>query len=284
MPTPTPDRPPLDPVRLDGWSGGLRVEVLPETASTNAVVAERARAGEEPGLVVVTEHQTAGRGRLERVWETPARSSLTFSMLVDPAVEPSRWPLLPLLAGFVVETTLAEWVSGVALKWPNDVLAIDAHGRARKLAGILVERVEGPHGPLAVVGIGINVSQGPDELPIEGATSVVQELRAEIAAEQGVAPDELDEPVRVDRTELLEKLLAVWQALVPLLGEPEQLLAAYRTACSTLGQEVDVHLPGGVVHRGTALDLDSHGALVVADDPGTLTVTAGDVVHVRPLG
>ncbi len=258
--------------------------MVAETPSTNALLADRARAGEEPGLVIVTEHQTSGRGRLERVWETPARSSLTFSLLVDPDVEASRWPLVPLLAGYVVETALAEWVSGVALKWPNDVLALDVDGRARKLAGILVERVEGPHGPLAVVGIGINISQTPDELPSDAATSVVEELRAEVAAEEGVTPAELDRVVAVDRTQILVSLLATWQALTPLLHEPEQLLAAYRTACSTLGQEVDVHLPGGVVHRGTALDLDSHGALVVADDPGTLTVTAGDVVHVRPLG
>ena len=74
-------RPPLDLDRLTA-PAGWRVEVVESTPSTNAAVAERARTGEEPGLVLVTEHQTAGRGRLDRSWETPARSSLTFSVLL----------------------------------------------------------------------------------------------------------------------------------------------------------------------------------------------------------
>jgi BirA family biotin operon repressor/biotin-[acetyl-CoA-carboxylase] ligase len=275
------DRPPLDHVRLGGLAP-LRVEVVATADSTNALVAERARSGEEAGLVLVAEHQQAGRGRLDRVWQTPPRAALTFSMLVDPQVPADRWPLLPLLAGFVVDTVLAERIGAAALKWPNDVLATGPDGLDRKLAGILVERVEGPYGPLAVVGIGINVSQGPDELPTDGATSVLQQLRAEVAAEGGAEADVLG--ARVDRTELLEQLLATWQALLPLLRRPEDLLAGYRAVCGTLGREVDVHLPGGRVHRGTALDLDSHGALVVGDGPGTLTVTAGDVVHVRLAG
>lgn len=275
------DRPPLDHQRLSRLEP-VRVEVVEVAPSTNALVAERAREGEEAGLVVVAEHQQAGRGRLDRVWQTPPRAALTFSMLVDPQVPAERWGLLPLLAGFVVETVLAGRIEGVGLKWPNDVLATGPDGVDRKLVGILVERVEGPHGPLAVVGIGINVSQTPDELPIEGATSVLTQLRAEVAAEGGGEADVAG--ARVDRTELLEELVATWQALVPLLGEPEDLLAGYRAVSTTLGREVEVHLPGGRTHRGTALDLDPRGALVVGDGPGTLTVTAGDVVHVRLAG
>lgn len=275
------DRPPLDHRRLADLHP-LRVEVVEAAASTNAVVAERARAGEEAGLVLVAEHQQAGRGRLDRVWETPPRAALTFSVLVDPGVPAAQWPLLPLLAGFVVDTVLAERVSSAGLKWPNDVLATGADGVDRKLCGILVERVEGPYGPLAVVGIGLNVDQVPEELPAATATSVLTEMRAEIAAEGGTDGDVAG--ARIDRTELLVQLLTTWQMLLPLLREPADLLAGYRAVCRTLGQEVDVHLPGGRVHTGTALDLDSSGALVVGDGPGTLTVTAGDVVHVRPAG
>ena len=68
----------------------FRVEVLDEAPSTNALVADRARAGEPEGLVLVTEHQTAGRGRLDRAWVTPPRAALTGSFLLRPRVAAER--------------------------------------------------------------------------------------------------------------------------------------------------------------------------------------------------
>jgi BirA family biotin operon repressor/biotin-[acetyl-CoA-carboxylase] ligase len=108
-------RPALDPDRLatpQGW----RVEITETSPSTNALVAERARAGEEQGLVLVAEHQTAGRGRLDRVWETPARSSLTFSVLLRPDAPGQDWPWLPLLTGYAVQAALADRLPDIALK------------------------------------------------------------------------------------------------------------------------------------------------------------------------
>ena len=258
-------RPPLDPARLltpAGW----RIEVEEATASTNAAVAERARAGEEPGLVLVTEHQTAGRGRLDRVWETPARSSLTFSVLLRPDVPPDSWSWLPLLTGYAVQAALADRLPDIALKWPNDVLVDGgALGAGRKVAGILVERIETDRGPMAVVGVGINVDQTLEELPIALATSVSLET---------------GEPV--ERTGLLSQVLGSLHGLQGLLDDTEALRGAYSDVCVTLGRTVDVHLPGGDVRRGEALDIDASGALVVGTDEGALTVAAGDVVHVRP--
>lgn len=230
------------------------------TPSTNALVAERARAGEEEGLVVVTEHQTSGRGRLDRVWETPARSSLTFSVLLRPDVPAQDWPWLPLLTGYAVQAALADRLPDIALKWPNDVLVEE-----RKVAGILVERIDTPTGPAAVVGIGINVSQTLQELPVALATSV-----------------ELETGEPVDRTDLLGQVLGSLHGLQGLLVDPEVLRTAYADVCSTLGRVVDVHLPGDQVRRGEALDVDARGALVVSSEDGTFTVGAGDVIHVRP--
>ncbi|CAA9369197.1 MAG: Biotin--protein ligase(EC (EC (EC [uncultured Nocardioides sp.] len=238
------------------------MEVVGATGSTNADVAARARDGEEPGLVLVTEHQTAGRGRLDRAWETPARSSLTFSVLLRPHVPPSAWTWLPLLTGYAVQAALADRLPDIALKWPNDVLVDD-----RKVAGILVERVETPSGPVAVVGTGINVDQTLDELPVASATSVV-----------------LESGESVDRTELLGMVLGSLHGLQGLLDDVDALRTAYADVCSTLGRTVDVHLPSGEVRRGEALHLDAVGALVVSTEEGTFTVAAGDVVHVRPAG
>lgn len=260
-------RPPIDPDRLavpDGW----RVEVQEATPSTNAAVAERAQAGEGAGFVMVTEHQTAGRGRLDRIWDTPARSSLTFSVLLQPDVPAADWPWLPLLTGYAVQAALADRLPDIGLKWPNDVLVDGAGtGVGRKVAGILVERIETAAGPMAVVGIGINVDQTLDELPVALATSVSLET---------------GEPV--DRTGLLGQVLGSLHGLQRLLDEPDALRRAYADVCVTLGRTVDVHLPGGDVRRGEALDIDGSGALVVGTAEGAFTVSAGDVVHVRTTG
>lgn len=262
-PAPAP-RPPIDPAGLvvpTGW----RAEVVEATPSTNALVADRARAGEEAGLVVVTEHQTSGRGRLDRTWETPARSSLTFSVLLRPEAPAADWPWLPLLTGYAVQAALGDRLPAVALKWPNDVVVEE-----RKLAGILVERVDTSRGPAAVVGCGINVSQTLEELPVALATSLALEL-----------------PEPPDRTGLLSQVLGSLHALQALLLDTAALRTAYVDVCSTVGRDVDVHLPGGAApRRGSAVDIDEHGALVVADGRGgqdRWSVAAGDVVHVRPV-
>ncbi|HEX4929960.1 MAG TPA: biotin--[acetyl-CoA-carboxylase] ligase, partial [Gaiellaceae bacterium] len=108
------------------------------------------------GAVAVCEEQTAGRGRMGRAWEAPAGSSILMSLLLRP---PAGRPAaeLSLVAG--VATALAvEHGTGLAaqIKWPNDVM-LDR----RKVAGVLAELKDGA----VVLGIGLNVNQGRDELP-----------------------------------------------------------------------------------------------------------------------
>lgn len=244
----------------------LAVEVLEEVTSTNAVVAERARAGAGEGLVVAAEHQTAARGRLGRPWGNPPRSALTFSVLLRPAARPERWPWIPLLVGYAAHRALRSLGHGTVLKWPNDLLVGD-----RKVAGILLERVESAAGPAAVVGIGLNTSLTPEELPVPTATS--------LAIEAGSDPD---------RTELLA-------ALVTSLAEEydawrtggehgvRSLAARYAEVCVTLGRDVRVELPGRGPLTGRAVAIDDDGRLVVAGPDGPTAVGAGDVVHVRPV-
>ncbi|WP_426244798.1 biotin--[acetyl-CoA-carboxylase] ligase [Nocardioides sp. LHG3406-4] len=262
MSDPLAPRPPLDADRLAGLPGQWHVEVVDATPSTNALVSERARAGAAAGLVVATEHQTDGRGRLDRVWETPRGVALTFSVLLRPDIPAADWTWLPLLTGYAVQAALADRVPDVSLKWPNDVLVEE-----RKIAGILVERIETPDGPAAVIGMGINVNQTMDDLPVALATSLALELGESF-----------------DRTDLLAQVLGSLHGLLPLLETPDAVRAAYLDACSTIGREVDVHLPGGDVRRGEAIGIDAHGALVVSSAEGTLTVGAGDVIHVRAAG
>ncbi|MCU1590770.1 MAG: biotin/acetyl-CoA-carboxylase ligase [Frankiales bacterium] len=247
------DRPPLRAAALrralaaDGW----RVEVLERVGSTNAVVSERARAGEPPGLVVVAERQVAGRGRLDRTWRSPARAGLTFSVLVRPALPAPQWGWLPLLAGVAVARALRQRAEVDALlKWPNDVVV-----GGRKLCGLLAEAVA-PGG--LVVGIGLNVTTTRDELPLPSATS----LRLEGASV-------------TDRDTLLR---AVLRELTAVLADPEGGRDDYRQLCSTLGEQVRIELPAGSV-VGTAEAIDDDGRLVVDG----AAYGAGDVVHLRPV-
>jgi BirA family biotin operon repressor/biotin-[acetyl-CoA-carboxylase] ligase len=262
-------RAPLDLEALQAAAGPQWQVRLHETAeSTNAL----AVAAPERNLVIVTDHQTAGRGRLGREWVTPRGAALTFSAVVDPVVDDEWWPLVPLVAGFAV----ARVVRG-SVKWPNDVL-LDG----RKVSGILVERVHvrahGTDKPLAVVGIGINVDQTADELPVSTATSL---------ALAGLL---------TDRTDLFGRVLhdlRVWLGV--MMSEPTTFVANFRPRCDTLGREVRVDLPDGSVLEGRAEEIDDHGRLVVtparaADGPAVpgrldgVAVAAGDVVHVRPQG
>ena len=234
----------------DGW----RVEVLGVTGSTNAVVAERALAGEPAGLVVVAEAQTAGRGRLDRSWVSPPRAGLTLSVLVRPDLPPVHWPWLPLLAGLAVSTALREQAElDAVLKWPNDVLVDD-----RKLCGVLAEV---PEPGAAVLGIGLNVTTRPHELPDTGPTPPTS-----VAVAGGST---------TDRDTLLR---AVLRSLGAVLADVGAARAAYRDRCSTLGRRVRLQLPGDTSVEGVAEEVDDVGRLVV----GGRAYGAGDVVHLRP--
>jgi BirA family biotin operon repressor/biotin-[acetyl-CoA-carboxylase] ligase len=266
------DRPPLHEQELrralvtsgSTWSG---VEVVSETESTNAVLRERADQADSTGQVVIAEHQTAGRGRLDRVWTAPPRSGITMSMLVRPdAVDASRWPWLPLIAGLAVAAAVRrEGGIEAGLKWPNDVVVAD-----RKLAGLLVERVETPsRTPAAVIGIGLNVTLRTDELPVENATSLA--LEGSISTDRSLL-------VRA----VLRNLDGLLQQWIEVGGDAAQgLHASYSSACVTLGHEVEVTLPAGQVVSGEAVRIDAQGRLIVKTSDGETAFGAGDVVHQR---
>ena len=257
-------RPPLDEARIAaGGVPGVVVEVVAEATSTNALVVERARAGEPEGLVIVADHQTAGRGRLDRTWETPAGTALTFSMLLRPTVPAADWPWLPLLTGHATAQALTGMGYAAGVKWPNDVLIGE-----RKVAGILVERVETPDGPAAVVGVGLNTGMTAEELPVPTATSLSLESDA------GAAPDRVD---------VLLPVLAAIRASYDAWQAGGDVAESYASACVTVGQSVRVDLPDGSVLEGRAVTVDGSGRLVVEAADGRHEVGAGDVVHVRTV-
>ena len=131
------------------------------------------RKDDPEGAVAVTDEQTEGRGRLGRSWHAPAGTSVLFSVLLRPRIEPARLPELSLVAGGAVAEAIAE-VTGIdpVIKFPNDVLI-----GGRKAAGILAESSEGR----VVLGIGVNVNQTEDDLPGDADTEPTS-LRIELGA------------------------------------------------------------------------------------------------------
>ncbi len=260
------------------------VRWVDETGSTNADAMELAHQGEREGIVLVADHQTAGRGRAGRTWTAPPGSGLLVSILLRP---PATVMDLSTMAVAVAAASAVESVAGFSprLKWPNDLVwPGDGSGPDRKLAGILAEadwpasssitagwKAPAPHDKaVVVVGIGINVAW----------PSVLPDDLADIA----VAINHItDSPV--DREDLLVALLSAlgprYEALVG--GDRTSLIDEWRARSATLGRQVRIDLGTDDV-EGMAVDVTDEGHLVIETQGGRRrTFAVGDVVHLRPV-
>jgi BirA family transcriptional regulator, biotin operon repressor / biotin---[acetyl-CoA-carboxylase] ligase len=245
------------------------IDLKPETGSTNADLAARAKQGEASGSVLITDYQSAGRGRQGRTWTAPPGSGIAMSILVRPeGIDAARWTWLSLLAGLAVSDGIRRTADLPAvLKWPNDVLVAE-----RKVCGILSERVDTSLGAACVVGIGINVGLSEDQLPVPTATSLA------IAAREFGA--KLPSRTAVIATVLaaFELLYGRWQAQA---GNDASLAASYTERCQTLGRPVRVVLSEQRSVQGIADRVDPDGRLVVRTDSGRAVYGAGDVIHLQ---
>lgn len=267
---PQPDRPPLsadaairDVVKPDGPV--QRIDVVTETGSTNADLLARHAAGEDiRGAVLLAEHQSAGRGRNGRSWSAPPRSQIALSIGVDAEGVPAEgWGWLPLLTGVALVDAVRESTGIEAgVKWPNDVLV-----GSGKLAGILAE-VAAPD-PIIVVGLGLNVTLTEQEAPDPRATSL-QMLGAQMLDREVVLAALLRAlATRIDR----------WRTAQ---GPDQALVDDYRQRSLTLGARVRALMPGDREITGAATDIDSVGRLNIDTGADVVTVSAGDITHLRP--
>jgi len=250
---------------LAGPGGPLwRLDVVTTTGSTNADLMARHAAGEDiAGAALLAEHQSAGRGRNGRSWSAPPRSQIALSIGVSAEGVPSAsWGWLPLLTGVALVDAIRT-TTGIeaGLKWPNDVLV-----GTGKLAGILAE-VASPD-PVIVVGLGVNVTLTPQEAPDPRATSL-QMLGASM-----LDRDVLAATILRDLTSRIQR----WQSKH---GPDPTLVEDYRKNSLTLGARVRVILPGDREITGTATEVDGLGRLIVDTDTKVVTVSAGDVIHLR---
>ncbi|HET9442393.1 MAG TPA: biotin--[acetyl-CoA-carboxylase] ligase [Acidimicrobiales bacterium] len=213
-----------------------------ELDSTNTWIMAQARAGAAQGLVAVADHQTAGRGRLGRRWESPPGANLLCSVLLRPAALSHLVVVRMALAARDAVRAVAGLEVG--LKWPNDLVTADG----AKLAGLLAET----DGAAVAAGIGLNVAWAP-----EGAACLGAE---------------------VDREAVLAALLEALGRWCD--ASDDDVARAYREACVTLNRQVRVELLDESF-TGSAADIDADGHLLVDTGACLRTVTAGDVVLVR---
>ncbi len=253
---------------LVGGSGALKaLAVTAASPSTNSELLDALASDPDawPHMsALVADHQTSGRGRLGRAWDTPRGAALTVSFVLRPRLDPERWGLVPLAVGLACVRTLRSDGVEAMLKWPNDVVVlvegddVPGWGSLRKVAGVLCER----QGDAVVAGVGLNVSQVEHELPVPHAASL-----ATVGARH------------LDRHALLSALA---HSVAEAIGEAEQdtdvFLALVEAATFTLGKRVVVERPGEQPLSGKAVRLSADGALVVRPRLGEdVEVHAGDV-------
>jgi BirA family biotin operon repressor/biotin-[acetyl-CoA-carboxylase] ligase len=246
--------------------------------STNRYLADEAITGAAPGLVAVADEQTAGRGRLGRTWIAPPGASLLVSVLLDGAAPPEERHLVVVAAALAaIEAVDTSCGFRPRLKWPNDLVVGD-----RKLAGLLAEAVRGSgadrrrghaegrsriDADSIVVGMGLNVDWDAFPADLEATATACN---------------------REGRTAPREDLLVAWlreldRRLQALVHDGRSSLRADNVAASaTLGRQVRVERATDTL-VGHALALTDLGHLVVRTDDGVEhTVSAGDVIHLRP--
>jgi BirA family biotin operon repressor/biotin-[acetyl-CoA-carboxylase] ligase len=247
---------------LDTLWLGRHTQYIIQTGSTNDLVKKRAQDGAPEGLLILTEEQTAGRGRRGHTWQAPLGSSLLCSVLLRPTfLPPERAFLLTALSSLAISEAVTQTTGlEVAIKWPNDLL-LDG----RKFCGILVD-LEGQPGRLewAILGWGLNVNVdfGGDRDLAGQATSLAIALGRPLA-----------------RLPLLWACLEHMESRYEALraGQEDDIWAAWRERLSTLGQPVEV-VSGEERFKGRALDVTAEGTLLVRLADGTvLPVLAGNV-------
>ena len=231
------------------------------TDSTNTQAKLLAKQGAPHGTVLIAGHQTGGRGRMGRTFQSPEGKGVYLSLILRPGCKPEQLMHLTCAAG-VAMVEAVEKVSGVRpqIKWINDLVV---HGT--KLGGILTEMsVDKGLVDYAVIGIGINCRQKEGDFPLEIA-SIATSLS--LAAGKEILPEKL-------AAAMVE---ALWQMSLNLLTEKEQIMETYKNNCITLGKEIQV-IKGDEVRPGNACDLDEDGGLWVEFPDGSReTVSSGEV-------
>lgn len=241
---------------------GRQLMYYPTVGSTNDEAQRLAKAGAPEGTLVIADHQTAGRGRLDRRWWSPPGSNLLLSLLFRPAfVAPHQAQRLTMVCSLAVCDAVTQ-VTGLtaAVKWPNDVL-VNGH----KVCGLLAELgISGSRLDYVVVGIGVNVNADFEGEDVPELMASATSLKAELGRE-------------VSRLAVLATLLHRVETRYERLRTGALPHDEWQSQLVPVGQQVQVTMPGRVL-TGRASGVDADGALLVQRADGKMErVLAGDV-------
>ena len=247
---------------------GVTLRCLEAVDSTNSYLKREALSGAADGTFAVAECQTAGRGRLGRSFQSPAGKGIYLSGLFRPSLPPEALtPVTALTAVAMCDAVEAVCQVRPQIKWTNDLIL-----HQKKIAGILTEvALEGETGAIQslVIGVGINVSQGPED------------FSPDVAAMATSLKEALGKPV--SRPQLAaEMITALQRMMADLGGDLRPYLEKYRQDCVTLGREVQL-LWRDRRERAFAEDIDDQFGLVVRYADGCREVVRSGEVSVRGL-
>ena len=252
---------------------GLKTQVMgrdiayqKETPSTQEIAKALASQGVADGTIVVAETQSGGRGRVGRQWSSP-EGGIYFSIVLRPDMKPSEALRLPLVAGVaVVQAIKRNTKLDPKLKWPNDIML-----HSKKVGGILTEMsAETDRLDWVIVGIGLNVNTSHKSFPkgVEGIATSLMEAGGK----------------SISRVKLLQDILVEFESLYGELVKSgfEPIRAKWKALSNTIGANVVVSMPTEKV-IGTAVDIDSDGALILKKEDGSLEKIIAGVVSLRKL-
>jgi BirA family biotin operon repressor/biotin-[acetyl-CoA-carboxylase] ligase len=235
--------------------------------STNTEAARQAAQGAAEGLCIVSDEQTAGRGRLQRHWYSSKGAGLYFSIVLRPRIDQSTWPLITLMASLAAHDALRVSCDlETDIKWPNDLLVND-----RKLCGILAETVDTRLGRAVIVGIGINLTAEAFPIALKATATSVQTATNNSADLEAVL-------------QALVKALERRYEMVQAAGGEDDIIREWSARSSyASGKRIRI-ANGEEILAGTTRGLERDGALRVETDAGEIKlVRAGDVTIVDPI-
>ena len=239
-----------------------KIVVFDHIYSTNLKARELAKKGEEDGTVIISRVQEKGRGRFDRIWESPD-GGVYFSIILKPNCSAEKTTLLPLVAALAISKTINCYNLDSKIKWPNDVII-----NGKKIAGILIEsEAEEKNLKHVVLGIGINLNIDVSYFS-EGirnnTTSMLNELKTP-----------------VDYYEFLESLFLFLDRYYTLFLNRKfnEILMKWKQNSDTLGRKVRIKsISDDII--GKVYDIDQSGFLIVITDSGeSRKITSGDCIY-----
>lgn len=246
---------------------GREIIFAGSTGSTNDMAIKIGGESDNPeGIVVVSDSQTAGRGRMGRSWISPPGVNLYFTVILKPDISPFEAPLLALAAAVACVSAIRALTGlNAEIKWPNDLLV-----KGKKTGGILMDmKTCDKKIKFVTIGIGINVNMDTAILPED-----IKPLSTSLFQESGRI---------IDRVELFGNMLIELEKCYKsiLSGDKASILRKWRMFSSTLGENVSVRMYDKVI-SGIAEDIDDTGALIIKlHSGGYEVVSAGDVTMLR---